>query len=201
MSAPIQLAISPGLNDRQCSACRQAIAFWDTFLIPEQPLTISVELFSGNSHVQAFANPAIRSRGILYSTILMNERALQRGSEFDCFTTLVHEAGHALIFKHDPRWLTLFNPTTGLFHPDPIAHQPALSGMTVETRYGTGSQFVHWCARSHPGEVMTVFRSSNPYILPITLEVGLFLGHRIRYHLTKPAFLRDFYHNSASFDS
>jgi hypothetical protein len=197
MSLSIQLVTGPGLNGSQCLACRKAVTFWNLFMTLEHPLTLCVDLYSGNPHVHAFTNPTIQCRGMYYSRIWFNSRMLEHATEFDLFVTLVHEIGHALTFKHDPRWLTLFNLTTGRFKSEYIDHLTALSSMTVETRHGTGARFCHWCSRSHPDEVMTVFRSSNPYILPVTIDVGSFLGHRIRRRLSEPMFLRDFYSSYA----
>lgn len=193
MLAPIQLVFGPGLNGLQCSACRQAVSFWNTFIFPECPLTLYVQLYSGNPNVYAFTSPAFQARGMLYSRIWLNSKVFQHATEFDFFATLVHETAHALTFKHDSRWLTLFDSRTGCFKLDSIKRQPALSRMKVEIRHGTGAEFLHWCSLSHSDEVMTVFRSSNPYVLPITIDVGSFLGHRIRRRLTEPIFLRDFY--------
>jgi hypothetical protein len=56
--------------------------------------------------------------------------------------------------------------------------------MRAETHYGPGTVYSHWDEDSpYKNELMTGFKDSAEFVLPVTIDVMKLLGHGIRSHL------------------
>lgn len=167
--------------------------FWNYFLKPECPVLISIDLFSMAGAILAVSRQPILHAGNLAAMVSFNYRHLDAYNDIELFSTLAHEVGHVLIFRDDLRWLNLFDARTGSFKPAATEILPALAAMTVETHHGEGTRLLHWSAASHTGELMTGFKEPIQFLLPVTIDVAIFLGHHVNHHLDSPRTLKQLY--------
>jgi hypothetical protein len=86
--------------------------------------------------------------------------------------------------------MILFDHQTGYFLPNPIEEVPDLRNMRVELDYGPGTVFSHWDEEGrHKKEIMTGFKDSGEYVLPVSIDVMKLLGHQVIKRLQSPTFL------------
>jgi hypothetical protein len=129
--------------------------------------------------------------GILYGTIEFNTKFIVQFSTSEISGTIIHELGHTLGIGWDD-WLSLFSHETGVFRQEYVSAVPDLKFMKAETHYGPGTVYSHWDEDSpYKNELMTGFKGSAEFVLPVTIEVMRLLGHEIRSRLNEKKLLAD----------
>jgi hypothetical protein len=105
--------------------------------------------------------------------------------------TIIHELGHTLGMGWSD-WLNLFDHITGVFRQEYVSAVPALKEMKAETHYGPGTVYSHWDEDSpYKGELMTGFKDTAEFVLPVAIDVMKLLGHGLRCRLNEKQLLAD----------
>ncbi len=165
--------------------------FWNRFVNPRIPIVMRLGTFTDSGSTIACSYKPYSRSGILYGTIEFNTKFLVQFSNSEISGTLIHELGHTLGIGWDD-WLNLFSHATGVFRQEYVSAVPDLKYMKAETHYGPGTVYSHWDEDSpYKNELMTGFKGSAEFVLPVTIEVMKLLGHEIRSPLNKKRLLAD----------
>jgi hypothetical protein len=165
--------------------------FWNRYICPRIPIVMRLGTFTDSGSTIACSYKPYNRNEILYGMIEFNTNFLVQFNNTQVIGTIVHELGHTLGFGWDD-WLNLFSHTTGTFRQEYITAVPALKYMRAETHYGPGTTYSHWDEDSpYKNELMTGFKDSAEFVLPVTIDVMKLLGHEIRSRLTEKQLLAD----------
>ena len=118
-----------------------------------------------------------------------NAKSITQFNNTEIIGTIIHEPGHTLGIGWDD-WLNLFSHTTGVFRQEYVSAVPALRYMKAETHYGPGTVYSHWDEDlPYKNELMTGFKDSTEFVLPVTIDIMKLLGHGIRTRLNEKQLL------------
>jgi hypothetical protein len=165
--------------------------FWNKFLCPRIPVVMRLGTFIDSGSSIACSYKPYSRNGILYGMIEFNTKFITQFNNTEITGTIIHELGHTLGIGWDD-WLNLFSHTTGVFRQEYVSAVPALKDMKAETHYGPGTVYSHWDEDSpYKKELMTGFKDSAEFVLPVTIDVMKLLGHGIRSRLNEKQLLAD----------
>ncbi len=173
------------LQGKLRAAAKLACDFWNRFIQPESSIVIRLGTFTEFGSTIARAYEPYRRDGVVYGRVEFNTVYLSRFSETEIVGTIVHEVGHTLGIGWDI-WMSMFDHQTGRFLKLAIDQLSALKDMYVETDYGPGTTLAHWDEERYDEELMTGFKDTAEYVLPVTIDVLALLGHTIKERLTEP---------------
>lgn len=169
---------------RLWDTARLACNFWNRYLIPRISIVMRLGVFTSLSNVIATSYKPYTNGDILYGVVEFNTRYLSMFSDAEVVGTIIHELGHTLGMGWDD-WMNLFYHDTGVFRPEYIAAVPGLQGMRVELDYGPGTVFAHWDEALFDKEIMSGFKDTGEYVMPVTIDVMKLLGHEVIQHLVQ----------------
>jgi hypothetical protein len=178
MSTLITYKIVSDVNGRLKEAARTACNFWNRFVQPQSSIVIRLGIFTSFGTTIARAYKPYSQGGVVYGVVEFNTNFLAEFSDNEVAGTVVHELGHTLGIGWD-KWMTLFDPQTGLFTPQAVKSLPSLKKMHVETDYGPGTTLSHWDEERFGAELMTGLKGGSEHVLPVTIEVVGLLGHKV----------------------
>lgn len=164
------------VDGRLKAAARTACNFWNRFIEPSSSIVVRLGTFTSFGTTIARAYEPYAKAGVVYGVVEFNTHFLPEFSDDQVAGTVAHEIGHTLGYGWD-RWMTLFDPATGLFTDEAVAAVPALAGMRVETDYGPGTTLSHWDEEQFGAELMTGFKDDIEHVLPVTVDIATLLGH------------------------
>ncbi|WP_051284263.1 leishmanolysin-related zinc metalloendopeptidase [Desulforegula conservatrix] len=188
MTTLVTYKIEADNSGRLKTAGKTACNFWNRFVSPRQSIVIRLGIFTSFGNTIARAYKPYQNGGIIYGVVEFNTKYLAEFSDNKIAGTVVHEIGHTLGFGWD-HWMTLFNQSDGHFKQAAVSILPSLAEMQVETDYGPGTTLSHWDEESFGGELMTGFKNSVEYVLPVTIDVTELLGHTVIEQLAKRTYL------------
>jgi hypothetical protein len=177
MANLVTYKIVSDLDGRLKQAARTACNFWNRFVHPRRSIVIRLGTFTSLGNTIARAYEPYQNAGITYGVIEFNTTYLRDYTPEQVAGTVAHELGHTLGYGWD-MWMALFD-ASGRFTPAAIQRVPALADMAVETDYGPGTTLSHWDEETFDGELMTGFKDKVEYVLPVTIDVTVLLGHRV----------------------
>ncbi len=160
------------------AAARLSCDFWNRYIQPKSSIVIRLGTFTEFGNTIAVAYEPYWRDGTVYGRIEFNTVYLAEFSETEIVGTIIHEAGHTLGMGWD-EWMKLFKHQSGEFLKRFINKLPALADMYVETDYGPGTTLAHWDEERHDKELMSGFKDSAEYVLPVTIDVMGLLGHEV----------------------
>lgn len=184
MSTLITYNILDDQNDKLKTTAKLACNFWNRFVVPKSSIVIRLGIFTSNGFTIARAYRPFSDNGTVFGRIEFNTKYLNQFTDYDIAGTIIHEVGHTLGFGWD-RWTELFDGSSGLFKSEYIQEIHELQHMFVETDYGPGTRFSHWDEERFDRELMTGFKDSFEYVLPVTIKVMRLLGHGVAEELTE----------------
>ena len=165
------------LDGKLKTAARTSCNFWNRFIAPRFPIVIRLGVFTANSRTIARAYKPYERNGTRFGVIEFNTKYLGQYDANGIAGTVVHEIGHTLGYGWD-HWMNLFHRKTGKFKAQYIQKLPELQNMRVETDYGSGTRYSHWDEELFDGELMTGFKDSGEYVLPVTIDVLALFDHQ-----------------------
>ena len=176
------------INDQQDKlklAARIACNFWNYFLIPKLPIILSLDIFKSNNNIIAKATRPDQINNVIEGNVKYNIKFLNIQDTKVIAGTLIHEIGHILGFGSGNNWTKLFYGKThqkaGQFLELYIEKLPELKQMQVEMNEGSfGTLFKHWDEEIFDQELMTGFKDSAEYVLPITIKIMSLFGHILK---------------------
>ena len=171
-------------NGKLKASAKLACNFWNRFVIPQHNIVIRLGTFYSPGSVIARAYKPYKEYNAVYGKIEFNTKYLGTFTNYGIAGTIIHEIGHTLGFGWD-QWMNLFHQNTGAFKPESIKKIPELQYMFVETDYGPGTIYSHWDEERFDQELMTGFKDTYEYVLPVTIKVMALLGHVIAEELTQ----------------
>lgn len=190
MSTIITYKIVSDREGKLRDAAKLACGFWNKYVIPSSSIIIRLGIFTRFGNTIARAYEPYRKNGVMYGRVEFNTRYLSTFSEAEIVGTIIHEIGHTLGIGWD-RWMELFHKETGKFKQEYIDLLPKLADMRVETDYGPGTRFSHWDEEAFGKELMTGFKDSAEYVLPVTISVTSMLGNTLAEELLEKQLLAD----------
>ncbi len=172
------------MDDRLKEAARTACNFWNRFVQPAFSIVIRLGTFTQAGTTIARAYEPYESNGVRYGRVEFNTKYLVSFSAKETAGTIVHEIGHTLGIGWKT-WKTLFDASTGRFNAAATAHLQLLADMEVERDGGDGTALAHWDEEAFDRELMTGYKDSGEYIMPVTIDLMKLLGHTIIERLDK----------------
>lgn len=166
------------LKGKLRAAAKLSCDFWNRFVQPECSIVIRLGTFTQFGTTIARAYYPYKKDGVVYGVVEFNTTYLDQFSEVEIVGTIIHEVGHTLGFGWDD-WMELFDHETGRFTSEAIEKIAALADMYVETDYGPGTTLAHWDEERHEKALMSGFKSSAEYVLPVTIDIMTLLGHQV----------------------
>jgi hypothetical protein len=170
--------IESDYNGMLRDAAKLSCDFWNRFVLPASSIVIRLGVFTQFGNTIARAYYPYKKDGVVYGVIQFNTYYLDQFTQVEIVGTIIHEVGHTLGFGWD-EWMELFNHDTGLFTPEAVEEIAALGDMYVETDYGAGTTLAHWDEERHRKAMMSGFKSSAEYVLPVTIDIMTLLGHQV----------------------
>lgn len=189
--------IASDLGDRLKQAARTACNFWNRFVEPRFSIVIRLGTFTQTSNVIARAYKPYEKDGVRYGRVEFNTKYLVDYSPEQIAGTVIHEIGHTLGMGWE-EWDLLFDHTTGLFGQDAIGSLALLAHMVVERNGGPGTALSHWDEGLFDQELMTGYKDSGEYVLPVTIDLMALLGHQVRESLVEKTDLASLIEESAN---
>lgn len=184
MSALITYKIVDDRDDKLKKTARLACNFWNRFIVPNSSIVIRLGTFTSNGYTIAQAYKPYTNNDTVYGRIEFNTKYLAEFTNYEIAGTIIHEIGHTAGFGWD-KWTQLFDRDTGIFKSEYIKRIPELQHMFVETDFGPGTQYSHWDEERFDEELMTGFKDSYEYVLPVTIKVMSLLGNTISRELSE----------------
>lgn len=157
-------------GDRLKNGARAACNFWNRFVLPRYSIVIRLGVFTQLGNTIARAYEPYEKDGVRYGQVEFNTRFLLDYTPDEIAGTIIHEIGHTLGIGWDD-WTRLFDGVTGRFGIDAINRFAALAQMEVERDGGSGTALAHWDEALFDRELMTGYKDSSEYVLPITIDV------------------------------
>jgi hypothetical protein len=170
--------ITSDQNGMLRDAAKLACDFWNRFVLPASSIVIRLGVFTQFGNTIARAYYPFKKDGVMYGVIEFNTVYLDQFTQVEIVGTIIHEAGHTLGFGWED-WMELFNHETGRFTPQAVEEIAALGEMYVETDYGPGTSLAHWDEEHHEKALMSGFKSTAEYVLPVTIDIMALLGHEV----------------------
>jgi DNA/RNA endonuclease G (NUC1) len=180
----ITYKIVQDMDDRLKEAARTACNFWNRFVQPVFSIVIRLGTFTQVGSTIARAYKPYEQDGVRYGRVEFNTKYLVSFTALEAASTVVHEIGHTLGIGWD-RWSNLFDASTGRFHAAATNQLQLLADMKVELEGGSGTELSHWDEEAFDRELMTGYKDSGEYVLPVTIDLMTLLGHKVVERLDK----------------
>lgn len=174
----ITYKIIDDMDGKLKQAARISCNFWNEFIAPKHSIVIRLGIFTSMSQTIARAYMPFEKDEVRYGVVEFNTRFLGSFTNNDITGTITHEIGHVLGIGWED-WNSLFNKRTGIFNRKAVKALEALDLMEVELDGGPGTALAHWDEEKFDKELMTGYKDSGEYVLPVTIDLMGVLGHRV----------------------
>ncbi|WP_271767847.1 DNA/RNA non-specific endonuclease [Aquimarina algiphila] len=178
LSNLITYKIISDMDGKLKQGARTSCNFWSQFIEPKQSIVIRLGIFTSLGGTIARAYKPYENEGVRYGRVEFNTKFLGRFTEDEIAGTIIHEIGHTLGIGWED-WSELFNSNTGKFTSDAISKLNELEIMEVERDGGGGTAFAHWDEDKFDKELMTGYKNTGEYVLPVTINLMSLLGHKV----------------------
>jgi hypothetical protein len=197
MATVVTYNVVEDLNCKLKATAKIACNFWNRFITPKSNTIIRLEIFTSQGPTIAESYKPWEYEGSWYGRIRFNTKYLGQFTDYDIAGTIIHEIGHTLGFGWD-LWMSLFDPDSAKFYPDPIKRVEELEDMLVETEGGPGTEYSHWDEETFRKELMTGYKDAAEHVLPVTIKVMALLGHGVNENLNQKTDLEPLMRDAAT---